>query len=97
MIVALVSYVGLDAARIVKTEMSILTRNEDVPEKLPFRAQMEQWWDCMLMMVRFGQNNGLDPHLWTIPLETLSSMNLFVTLAALSKLCFTIRLSHYPS
>ena len=93
MMIALGAYVGLfDAARFVKSEMGILTGNEDVPEKRPFGAQIDDWWNCILMMARFGGNNGLDPHLWTIPLETMSSMNLFVTLAALSRIPFTIRI-----
>ena len=94
MMVALASYVGLfDAARVVKREMNILTGNEDVPEKMALFAQIDQWWNSLLGMVRFGALNGLDPHLWTMPLETLSSMNLFISLAALSRLRFTPRLT----
>jgi peptidoglycan/LPS O-acetylase OafA/YrhL len=96
LIIAIASCFGVfDYARIVKDQMGVLTGNEPCPDKFQtLTAQLSQWWGNILLQINEPHRpNTLDLHTWTIPIELLSSMTLFVTVVALSRLAPRYRIA----
>lgn len=82
-----------EAGKLVRMDPVLYNgNNEEHP--VQFSTLYEQTWDWLLSMSNLISNvwnwnlyfNNYDPHLWTIPLEYRSSIVLFITLLALSRL-----------
>lgn len=83
--------------RVINSGLFVLGTNEQHPPIMkPFRAQ---FWDCYYTIIRLMDPfnwglyyNNYNPHLWTIPVEFRSSIVLFTTMLATSRLRTRVRL-----
>lgn len=83
---------------VIKEGLTIVGTNEQHPP--PFKYFSKQFWDWYRTVARLMNPfdwslyyNNYNPHLWTIPVEFRSSIVLFVTILATSRLVATVRMS----